>query len=462
MNNRIVTCAMAAILMAGAVVLPSCGDEEAKPKTYSKPSSGDDKDKPSDKPSGGSTTSSLWPSVNRNTYLPGTFRGSINYEKHPIFRVACGITAPEFLNENHPAAKAVFEHFDEITFGNELKYQSCVSPTGEMNFSTVKAMLDMAKKHNITVFGHTLAWHSQQQKEYLGKLVAKGSDADKKEALIEELKRWIGGCMEACKGQITCWDAVNEALSGGGDYKGMDIYTLQGTGSTDPNNLNNEDYGANFYWQDFLGSEDYIPIVFSIARDKFEDYGGNPDHLKLFINDYNLESTWDDNKKLRSLIRWIQIWEANKKYDCYIDGIGSQMHISCYENDADNENLKDHIVTMYKLMASTGKLCKVSELDMGYVRGSGKSQYPVQYDELTDEEAQKMADLYEFVVTKYFEIIPADQQFGITQWCLTDSPKNSGWRGGTPAGFWKLDFAEKWPMFDGFMKGLENSEDYEK
>ncbi len=53
--------------------------------------------------------------------------------------------------------------------------------------------------------------------------------------------------------------------------------------------------------------------------------------LKLFINDYNLESTWDDNKKAKSLVHWIEKWESDGVTK--IDGIGTQMHVT-YNADA--------------------------------------------------------------------------------------------------------------------------------
>ncbi len=401
--------------------------------------------------------SSPWPTYKRNSYKEGQLRAAINYDKHPHFRLACGIGS-EFLDINNPATKMVLQHFDEITFGNELKFASCVkwgSTTGEMDFTRVKQMIAMAKQNNITIFGHTLAWHSQQPTAYLRTLVKSGTQQEKKERLQKAMEKWIDACMKETNGYITCWDAVNEAISGEDlDHDGW--YELQGHGVTDKNNLNLE--GENFYWQDYLGPENYIPFVFNTAREKFAQYGGNPDHLKLFINDYNLESDWDQNHKLKSLIHWIEIWEKGGKR-CKIDGIGTQMHISVYANQVMNESKKRAITEQFKLMAATGKLCKISEFDIGYKRlGNEAWDKPaVQYDQLTATEAKQMADLYEYVISEYFRIIPPEQQFGITQWCLADSPKNSGWRKGEPAGLWKLNFTDTWPMFDGFMKGLVNS-----
>ncbi len=396
-----------------------------------------------------------WPLLQHRTYKTGTFRGSVNYEAHPHFRVACGISANELLNLNNPACKVVLEHFDEVTMGNEQKYSSIVDDNGNMNFSTVKKLVSFCRQNQITLYGHTLAWHSQQRDKYLARIANRyDDDAEKKKALTKEMERWIDGCMEATAGYVTCWDAVNEAIAGNGNYKNKGIYVLQGNGNTDPNNLNKE--SGVFYWQDFLGSEDYIPIVFNTARQKFKEHGGVPEHLKLFINDYNLESDWDGNKKLKSLIEWIKIWEAK---GCKVDGIGTQMHISYYEDVNTLNSKKKAIENMFRLMAKTGKLCKISELDMGYVPSGSKNG--IMYDQLTEQQAQKMADYYEWVISKYFELIPPAQQYGICQWCLTDSPKNSGWRGGEPAGLWKLNFEGKRAMFDGFLKGLQSSRKFD-
>ena len=105
---------------------------------------------------------------------------------------------------------------------------------------------------------------------------------------------------------------------------------------------------------------------------------------------------------------------------------------------------------MFKLLAKTDKLIKISELDMGYVDAAGKE---VKTADMTEEQHKKMRDLYTFVLKKYFEIIPIDKQYGITQWCATDSPKDSGWRPGLPVGLWDLNYLRK-HTYAGFAVGL--------
>lgn len=270
------------------------------------------------------------------------------------------------------------------------------------------------------------------------------TDEEKKNVLTTAMGTWIDGMMEATDGYVTSWDVVNEALSGE-DKDGDGKFDLQ---SAKRGNVSADDAKNNFYWQDYLGDIDYVRTAVAAARKSFAAHNGDPEKLKLFINDYNLESDWDDNGKLRSLIQWIKDWEADGVTK--IDGIASQMHISCYADPVKQESVKNHIVKMLELMKESGKLCKISELDMGYVDAAGKD---VTYDQMTEEQHKEMRDLYTFVLKKYFEIIPIDKQYGITQWCATDSPKDSGWRPGLPVGLWDLNYLRK-HTYAGFAAGL--------
>lgn len=269
---------------------------------------------------------------------------------------------------------------------------------------------------------------------------------EKKDTLTWAMDKWIGGMMEACGGYVTTWDVVNEAISGGNpDSEG--VFALQHSEGYTPGGT--WDVGGDaFYWQDYLGDIDYVRTAVALARKHFAANGGTPADLKLFINDYNLESDWDDNGKVKSLVKWIERWEADDVTK--IDGIGTQMHVSYYADANIQKSKEEHVVKMFEILAQSGKLIKISELDMGYIDASGNS---VATENLTDAQAQEMAEYYKFIIEQYFAIIPAAQRYGITQWALTDSPKGSGWRGGEPIGLWTEKYDRK-RTYGGFADGL--------
>ena len=529
----------------------------------------------------------------------------IDKTKYPNFKLGSGTTVSDYLS-NSTFKSMIDKNFSETVAGNAMKMSSCVDGNGNMNFETVKKYVKSATEAGLSVYGHTLAWHSQQPKAWLLKLIAdkpdpsseatyqvvaskdftkeqsvgwtsdktqfgytitfdstdgmkihttkkcdnswdvqflamenipveinktykmtmtvKGS-ADGKlhsklgdwnngeypdiafttewkdveveykgvvegsffmlqcgdfvgdifvknikfegykgktiprtkdemhDALVDAMDKWIKGMMEACDGKVKGWDLVNEAIAGGGD-DGQGNYALQHSTAYNPSGNPDATWdvgGDNFYWQDYLGDLDYIRQACRLAR----KYG--PEDVKLFINDYNLEGVWDittkdgisASKKVWSMVNWIKKWEADGVTK--IDGIGTQMHISYYENSGSQENLKKAITGMFQVMANSGKLCRVSEMDMGYVPNGQTNG--IKTSQLTEDQHKKMADFYEWIIKEYLRIIPAAQQWGICQWCPTDAPDYSGWRGGEPVGIWDLDYYRK-HVYAGFVRGL--------
>jgi endo-1,4-beta-xylanase len=234
-----------------------------------------------------------------------------------------------------------------------------------------------------------------------GEQIIEKTPEEKKEIIRGELERWIAGMMEVSKEYVKAWDVVNEPMDDG------DPYELK-TG------VGKELAEDEFYWQDYLG-KDYAVDAFKLAA----QYGNSND--KLFINDYNLEYNLD---KCKGLIEYVEYLESK---GARVDGIGTQMHIS---TDSD----KEKIVEMLNLLAATGKLIKISELDIGV---------GAQTNMATDEHYIAQAEMYKFVMEKYLTIIPAAQRYGITIWSPKDSPAGSSWRAGEPIGLWTEGFNRK-------------------
>ena len=90
---------------------------------------------------------------------------------------------------------------------------------------------------------------------------------------------------------------------------------------------------------------------------------------------------------------------------------------------------------------------------MGYVDAAGNT---VPTTSMTEAQHQATADYYEFIVSEYFKNVPAAQQYGITQWCITDAAGDlgTGWRGGEPVGLWDKNYNRK-HTYAGFAAGLQ-------
>ncbi|WP_303919229.1 endo-1,4-beta-xylanase [Draconibacterium sediminis] len=237
---------------------------------------------------------------------------------------------------------------------------------------------------------------------------------EKADTLSWALDNWIAGMLEVTNGKVKAWDVVNEPMDDGNPSE-----LKTGVGKTDM-------AADEFYWQDYLG-KDYAVMAFNLAA----QYGSSDD--KLFINDYNLEYNIDKCKGIIAYVQYIEEQGAR------VDGIGTQMHINTGSD-------KDKIVEMFNLLAATGKLIKISELDIGIAGG-------VKTADATEEDLQAQADMYQFVVETYLKLIPASQQYGITAWAPLDSPKESSWRAGEPIGLWNESYFRK-PAYAGFADGL--------
>lgn len=368
----------------------------------------------------------------------------VNRDNTKGFTLGIAASANDYIAKGF-LYRLINHNFDIVTPGNEMKYASIVADDGSMDFSTVEAFVDAAEAAGMQIYGHTLLWHAQQNTTWLNKCIngleddEEGTVAEKQYAILDaELERWIEGMMNATHGYVKAWDLMNEGLQ---DTWG-DIPL-----KTDPEKTNKND----FYWQDYLG-ENYVRNAVKYARQYYAaQEGADPSDLKLFINDYNLEAAYNNNDKCTSLVNWIKKWEEDGVTK--IDGIGSQMHVSYSCDPVEQKKREDAVVNMLKILAGSGKLIRITELDMGI---DDKFGDPIVTDNVTFAQHKAMGDYYKFIISKYFELIPKAQQFGICQWCITDSPSNSGWRANSPVGLWTLSYQRK-PAYGSFCDALKEA-----
>ena len=353
------------------------------------------------------------------------------------FLIGTAVNTRQASGRDKAGVRVIQKQFNAIVAENCMKSQEIHPKENRYNFAQADEFVAFGEKNNMAITGHTLIWHSQLSPWFC---VDENGKNVSPEVLKKRMKDHITTIVKRYKGRIKGWDVVNEAISGGGN-DGEGFYVLESASNAGANAAN------NFYWQDYLGSEDYARIVVAAARKYYAENGGVKP-LKLFINDYNLEY---DNHKAKSLVHWIEKWESDGVTK--IDGIGTQMHVTYRANAADQQKQEERVVNMFEILAKSGKLVKVSELDMGYMDESGTM---VLTKDMTEEQHKAMAEYYKFIVKKYFEIIPVAQQYGITQWCATDAPGapgDSNWRGGEPVGLWDSNYNRK-HTYAGFADGL--------
>lgn len=250
--------------------------------------------------------------------------------------------------------------------------------------------------------------------------VVEKTDEEKAEIIGAAMESWISQMVTHCKDIVKAWDVVNEPMD---DGKPSSLKT--GVGKTDMAD-------DEFYWQDYLG-KDYAVTAFNLAH-KY----GNPND-KLFINDYNLEYNL---AKCDGLIEYVKYIESK---GAVVDGIGTQMHISINTN-------KDNIAQMFQKLAATGKLIKISELDITIGTASP-----------TAEQFALQAEMYQYVIDMFRTHVPAAQQYAVTVWGLSDNPnEHEYWLPDDAPNVWDKDYNRK-HAYKGVADGLAGkdvSEDF--
>ncbi|CAG8028356.1 unnamed protein product [Penicillium olsonii] len=173
------------------------------------------------------------------------------------------------------------EDFGQITPGNAQKWDSIEPTQGTFSYTKGDVIADLAAKNDQKLRCHTLVWHSQ-----LPSWVSSGTWTN--ETLIAAMKNHITNVVTHYKGKCYAWDVVNEALNEDGTYR------------------------TNIFYQTI--GEAYLPIAFATAA------AADPD-VKLYYNDYNIESSGSKSTGAQRIIKLVQ------QYGAKIDGVGLQAHL---------------------------------------------------------------------------------------------------------------------------------------
>lgn len=279
--------------------------------------------------------------------------------------------------------------------------------------------------------------------------------AEKQAALEGAMDAWVSGVANHLKEKNVVpfgYEVINEPIADGSNmYRGLSEGAFGGTWTDDDGNTQYDaapteddangltlNWGSgHWYWGYYV--PDYHVKAFQLARKYL------PADTKLFVNDYNLETS---PKKLEALIKFVK--EIDEKNGSpIVDGIGTQMHVTlnCSDNAEKNAaniaELKTKVDAMFQTMAATGKLIRVTELDLSLGTGTPSSnQYKAQ------------SDAYRMIVESYKANVPEAQQSGITVWSLSDNEaEHEYWLKGQVPNLFDKDYKRKW-AYKGFCDGI--------
>lgn len=207
------------------------------------------------------------------------------------------------------SAELTLHHYNQITAENHMKPDFIQPTEGNFTFDAADALIQFAVDNNLTVYGHTLVWHSQTPDWFFedadGNLLT--DSPAHQTLLLERMETHINTTVDHFRdtfgeygtpgNPIVAYDVVNEAISEAED-----------------------DGLRRSHWYNVLG-EEYLDHAFRIASEAFN--GGNTTNppVTLFLNDYNTELP----AKRAAMIEVVQRMQSR---GVPISGVGHQFHVS--------------------------------------------------------------------------------------------------------------------------------------
>ncbi len=256
--------------------------------------------------------------------------------------------------------------FNVVVAENEMKFDATEPSENKFNYTKGDKMVEYAQANGLRVRGHALAWHSQ-----VANWVSNYSG--QKEKLLSVLKNHIDSVVGHWKGKVAEWDVVNEAV--------------------------NDEYNAdwrstNSVWYEGIGPE-FLDSAFVWA------HAADPD-AELCYNDYSLEWGLREGSKASFVVEQVKRWKEN---GIPITCVGTQTHI-----EISHETTPQNVRALAKALAELGVTLNITELDIGFPKGSA--------DQLGAADYAKQGHLYRQFMDVFLEE-PNMGEFVI--WGLTDA-----------------------------------------
>lgn len=272
-----------------------------------------------------------------------------------------------------PHAQLAALHYNSVTPGNELKWDTTEPTEGNFNFGPADNILSFAQSHNIKMRGHTFVWHNQVPAWVFQDANGQDMSAEpfsqaNKQLLLSRLQNHITALVNHYKGNIYVWDVVNEAIdeSQSDGFRRSKWYSI----TTDPNNN--------------PGYPEYMDDAFIYARQALNNLGLDNTQVKLCYNDYNTTIP----AKRTFIYNWVK---GAIGRGVPIDCVGNQFHnaINFPIDDQGSAASKQTVIDTINLFASLNSTAgvpivnEVTEFDMSIYRfGQCSQHFFADYDDL--------------------------------------------------------------------------------
>lgn len=289
----------------------------------------------------------------------------------------------------------IASHFDSLTCENVMKFEELHPEEMRYDFAKADEIVAYAKKHQLTMRGHTLVWHNQT-----GDWIFRDENGNyaKKEQIMSRLKEHIDTVLHRYQDTVYCWDVVNEAIS---DQK--------------------DEYLRKSKWLESCGP-DFIHEAFCMAHE------ADPKAV-LFYNDYNA-TTPEKRDKIIRLIKEL------KEKGTPIHGVGLQGHFNIHTPKI--EVIREAIESYAKLDLQI----QFTELDVSLFAFEDHSNPTEPTAEMLELQGKYYEDLFH-LFKEYDQYVR-----GVTLWGITDA---TSWLNHFP-----VPNRKNWPLlFDEFGKEKE-------
>lgn len=290
----------------------------------------------------------------------------------PVWRI-------DVNNDNLDMTQTIYSNFNMVVAENEMKIDALQPNRGEFNFYGGDCLVNLAERHNMSVRGHTLVWHSQVP-SWISSDGKKNDKGYSRAELLRIMRDHITTVVSHYKGKVIEWDVVNECL----DDNQTTIRTNPAGYDLRPS-----------VWYTGIG-EDFIDSAFVYA------HRADPD-AKLYINEYGVE--FQGKAKTQAYYNLVR---RLKNSGVPIDGVGLQCHFTVGEVDSVkfDANIKRY--------APLDLNCIITELDISI------------HDLASPDAYERQAAEYRTIANI---LMNYDHCPSLLVWGITD---NLSWRGGEP------------------------------